>query len=185
MAAPTGFSWLAYTLEQDDGGPLHCLEATLSGTDDEPLGVLSRWGTDTAGDSIPDLVVESEVSDPRGDDAQRAVAALRSWLGHARATLGDWSREGFERDLRVQPDTVGRVPDALVVDGVALPGTMARPPARHHRPRGPPRGPRAGGRAPRVGRRAGPARRGHAARARLRHVTMFTNGMISGIGRVP
>jgi hypothetical protein len=126
MAVPTGFSWLGYTLEQDDGGPLHCLEATLSGTDDEPLGVLSRWGTDTAGDSIPDLVVESEVSDPRGDDAERAVEALRSWLGHARVTLGDWSREGFERDLRVQPDAVGRVPDALVVDGVVLPGTIAR-----------------------------------------------------------
>jgi hypothetical protein len=125
MAAPTGWSRLAYTLEQDDG-PLHCLEATRSGTDDEPLGVLSRWGTDTAGDSIPDLVVESEVGHLRGDDAQRAVAALRSWLGNARAMLGDWSREGFERDQRVQPDTVGRVPDALVVDGVTLPGTLAR-----------------------------------------------------------
>jgi hypothetical protein len=126
MAAPTGFSWLAYTLEQDDGVSLHCLEATLSGTEDEPLGVLSRWGTDTAGDSIPDLVVESAAGEPPVDDAQRAVEALRSWLSNARATLGDWSREGFERDQRVQPDTVGRVPDALVVDGVTLPGTLAR-----------------------------------------------------------
>lgn len=126
MTAPTGWARLAYTVEQDVGGPLRCLEATLSGTDDEPLGVLSRWGTDTASDSISDLVVESEVADPRDDDMQRAVEALRSWLGHTRAVLGDWSREGFERDQRVQPDTVGPVPDALVVDGVALPGTLAR-----------------------------------------------------------
>ena len=126
MTASTGWSRLAYTLEQDDGGPLHCLEATRSGTDDEPIGVLSRWGTDTTGDSVTDLVVESALADPRVDDAQRATEALRSWLSNARAMLGDWSREGFERDERVQPDTVGPEPDALVVDGVTLPGTVAR-----------------------------------------------------------
>jgi hypothetical protein len=123
--APTGWSRLAYTLEQADG-PLLCLEATRSGTGDEPIGVLSRWGTDGAGDSVPDLVVESAVEDPPVDDAQRATDALRSWLSNARAVLGDWSREGFERDQRVQPDTVHPVPDALVVDGVTLPGTLAR-----------------------------------------------------------
>lgn len=37
MAAPTGWSWLAYTVDQDDGGPLLCLEAARFSLGDE------RW----------------------------------------------------------------------------------------------------------------------------------------------
>ncbi|WP_454051534.1 hypothetical protein [Cellulomonas sp. Marseille-Q8402] len=123
---PSGWSWLAYTLEQPDVGPLRCLEASRSGTAAEPTGVLSRWGADTAPDSIPDLVVESAVPDATVDEAELAVRGLRAWLSNARAMLGDWSEEGFRTDDLVRPDTVERVADALVVDGAALPGTLAR-----------------------------------------------------------
>lgn len=132
MAAPTGWAWLAYTVDQAEDGPLRCVEATRVSADGEPTGVLSRWvvgrtdGTPVDDDALPDLVVESAVTDPRVDDERRAADVLRSWLAVARVALGDGSKEGFRKDLRVRPDTVERVPDVLVVDGVALPGTLAR-----------------------------------------------------------
>lgn len=124
-----GAPWarLAYTPVLDDE-PLHCLEVTRTGTADAPTGVLSRWGADAGPESLPDLVVESEVldADDPAEDPARAVAALRAWLSHARVTLGDWSREGFAKDDAALPDTVDHVPDALVVDGVVVPGAVAR-----------------------------------------------------------
>jgi|GEM_PF-5803308 len=128
MATEDDAPWarVAYTLEDAVSGPLTCVEATRCGTPEEPTGVLSRWCADPAPDAVADVVVESDVTAPPQEERERAVRAVRAWLSHARATLGDFSREGRERDLRVEPDAVARVPDALVLDGVTLPGTVAR-----------------------------------------------------------
>jgi hypothetical protein len=53
------WSSLAYTLVSAGDERLTCLEASRSGVDGEPIGVLSRWGADPGPDSLPDLVVQS------------------------------------------------------------------------------------------------------------------------------
>lgn len=123
------WSRLAYTLASADDGPLRCVEATRVADDEQPAGVLSRWCLEPTPDSPADLVVESaatQAASGPADLAQRAVVALRAWSVDRQAVTGDVSREVLGAAWRVAPDSVAPAADVLVVDGVPLPGTLAR-----------------------------------------------------------
>jgi hypothetical protein len=120
------WSWLAYTLASAGDEGLICLEASRSGLDEEPIGVLSRWGADPGPDSLPDLVVESAVADPAVDLRQRAADAFSAWRTYRLVVLGDFSRGSLVVDRRAPLDALSETDEALVIDGVPVAGTLAR-----------------------------------------------------------